>query len=198
MILARDFYERGTLQVAAELLGKVLVHRSAEGLTSGVIVEAEAYIGEDDPACHAAAGPTTRNRPLYGPPGFAYVYLNYGIHFLFNAVTEAEGRPAAVLVRALEPLEGVELMRRRRARDRKGGQVSDQELCRGPGSLTRAMGIVLADNREDLAGPRLYVEDRAIRPAGIAWSPRVGITAGTERLWRCFVEGSAAVSGTRR
>src|SRR5687768_1083620 len=113
--LRRSFFNRPTLTVAEEVLGMVLVHRTPEGLTSGRIVEVEAYIGEDDPACHAAPGPTRRNRPLYGPPGFSYVYLNYGLHYLVNAVTEDEGSPAAVLIRALEPVAGVELMRGRRS-----------------------------------------------------------------------------------
>src|SRR5206468_2781724 len=122
-------------------------------MTSGVIVEVEAYIGESDPACHAAPGPTARNAPLYGPPGFAYVYLNYGIHPLVNAVTEADGSPAAVLIRALEPLDGIDVMRRRRARRMKGrrkrsaADLSLHDLCRGPGNLTMAMGITLAQNR---------------------------------------------------
>src|SRR5262249_45727951 len=116
MILARSFYARPTLEVTRELIGKVLVHDALAGRAAGVIVEVEAYIGESDPACHAAPGPTARNAPLYGVPGVAYVYLNYGIHYLVNAVTEPEGSPAAVLIRALEPLEGEALMRRRRAR----------------------------------------------------------------------------------
>jgi len=110
------FYARPTLDVAAELIGKVLVHDIRGRRTAGVIVEVEAYIGEDDPACHAAPGPTKRNAPLYGPPGRAYVYLNYGLHYLVNAVTEPAGSPAAVLIRALEPIEGVELMARRRGK----------------------------------------------------------------------------------
>ena len=137
VILPVDFYRRPTLDVARDLIGKVLVYKAKSGTTAGAIVEVEAYIGEDDPACHAAAGPTERNAPLYGPPGRAYVYLNYGLHDMMNAVTEEEGHPAAVLIRALEPLEGLPLMRRRRSRApwRKGKPpVSDHELCRGPGN----------------------------------------------------------------
>src|SRR5262249_45931901 len=154
-ILDRAFYERPTLLVARDLLGKVLLHRSSAGMTAGMIVETEAYIGENDPACHAAPGPTARNAPLYGVPGVAYVYLNYGIHYLVNAVTEAEGRPAAVLIRALAPLEGIDLMQARRGRP-----VSVSALCRGPGNLTRAMGISLAQNRVDLVNGDLVIEDR--------------------------------------
>src|SRR5215475_8310911 len=114
--LPRDFYDRPTLDVARDLIGQVLVHHHRGIRTSGVIVEVEAYIGESDPACHAACGPTKRNAPLYGPPGFSYVYLNYGIHHLMNVVTEAKGSPAAVLIRALAPVDGLASMRRRRRR----------------------------------------------------------------------------------
>jgi DNA-3-methyladenine glycosylase len=133
------------------LLGKVLVHRTRSGAAAGIIVETEAYIGEDDPACHAAPGPTMRNAPLYGPPGIAYVYLNYGIHYLVNAVTESAGSPAAVLIRALEPLEGLALMVRRR---RSGRHDVPHNLCRGPGNLTQALGISLQENRSKTAGTR--------------------------------------------
>ena len=191
-MLPRSFYNRPTLIVAEALLGKVLVHRTPKGVTAGMIVETEAYIGEDDPACHAAPGPTRRNAPLYGMPGHAYVYLNYGIHYLVNAVTEAEGRPAAVLIRALEPVEGVALMRRRRG---VTAGIPDTELCRGPGNLTRAMGITLADNLLDLVSGRLGVEDRGCIVDAVSRGPRIGIRVGTERPWRCWVTGHPAVSG---
>jgi DNA-3-methyladenine glycosylase len=199
MILPRSFYARPTLDVARELLGKFLVHRTAAGETAGMIVEAEAYIGEADPACHAAPGPTRRNEPLYGTPGCAYVYLNYGIHYLVNAVTEPAGSPAAVLLRALEPADGVELMRRRRARGtgRPASALPAHDLCRGPGNLTRAMGISLRTNCEDLVGRCLFIEDRGVCPARIAWSPRIGITVGADMPWRCYVVGNPCVSGRR-
>jgi DNA-3-methyladenine glycosylase len=195
-ILPRDFYNRPTLTVAEELLGKVLVHRTPAGETAGVIVEAEAYIGEDDPACHAAPGPTRRNAPLYGPPGFAYVYLNYGIHYLVNAVTEADGHPAAVLIRALAPIDGIRLMERRRAPD--GRQIDEADLCRGPGNLTRALGITLTDNLADLVSSRLVIEDRGHTPQQVSWGPRIGITVGVDKPWRCWISGHPAVSRSDR
>lgn len=201
MILAADFYRRQTLEVARDLIGKVLVHQSRHGTTAGVIVEVEAYIGEDDPACHAALGPTARNAPLYGPPGRAYVYLNYGLHDMMNAVTEEEGRPAAVLIRALEPVDGLPLMRRRRARApwRKGkAPVIDHDLCRGPGNLCRAMGITLADNTRPLTRGPLTIHDRGVEVSGeIAWDTRIGIRVGTENPWRATVKGHPCLSGVR-
>jgi DNA-3-methyladenine glycosylase len=198
----RIFYDRPTLDVARDLLGLVLVHNRRGVRTSGVIVEVEAYIGESDPACHAAPGPTRRNQPLYGAPGHAYVYLNYGIHCLVNVVTEAHGSPAAVLIRALDPLDGIAVMRRRRARAMKGRRalpdasaLPQHEICRGPGNLTMAMGITLGENTLDLLGDRLYVEDRGIRVDAIAWGPRIGIKVGTETPWRAWVAGNPAVSG---
>jgi len=192
------FYLRPTLEVAGDLLGKVLVYRSPAGVATGMIVETEAYIGEDDPACHAAMGRTARNAPLYGLPGRAYVYLNYGLHDMVNAVTEAEGHPSAVLIRALEPIEGLPLMRRRRGQApwRKGkATVPDHELCRGPGNLTRAMGITLADNERLLTSGPLTIRDEGLRAPLVVWDGRVGISVATERPWRASVAGHRSVSG---
>ena len=201
MILPVDFYRRPTLEVARELIGKVLVYKATDGVAAGAIVEVEAYIGEDDPACHAAAGRTRRNAPLYGPPGRAYVYLNYGLHDMMNAVTEEAGHPAAVLIRALEPVDGLALMRRRRSQApwRKGKPlVPDHELCRGPGNLCRAMGITLADNLRPLTRGPLTIHDRGIAAGEIVWDSRIGIRVGTEHQWRATVKGHPSVSkGTK-
>ena len=201
MILGRTFYARPSLDVARDLIGKLLVHRTAAGTTAGVIVEAEAYIGEGDPACHAAVGRTSRNAPLYGPPSLAYVYLSYGLHHLLNAVTEPDGCPAAVLIRALEPVEGLPLMRRRRQRApwRRGQPpVADTALCRGPGNLSRAMGVTLLDNRTPLTRFPLTIEDVGTPASQLVWGPRIGITAGIDLPWRVFAAGSRAVSARRR
>jgi DNA-3-methyladenine glycosylase len=197
MPLDRSFYVRPTLEVARDLLGTLLVHDTPAGRASGIIVEVEAYIGESDPACHAAAGRTRRTAPLYGPPGIAYVYLNYGMHYLVNAVTEAVDRPAAVLIRALHPLEGIALMRRRRVRGtaRPASSLSEAAICRGPGNLTRALGISLRHNGLDLCGRRLTIEEGPGRPGPVARSRRIGISVGTDVPWRFYVEGHPAVSG---
>ena len=189
MKLPRSFYDRPTLDVARDLLGKVLVHERRGVRTSGAIVEVEAYIGESDPACHAAPGPTRRNRPMYGEPGHAYVYLNYGIHWMMNIVTESKGSPAAVLIRALAPIDGLDTMRRRR-----GVVAGDHELCRGPGNLTKAMRITSAENFAVLFGPRLYVEDRGLEIGSVARGPRIGINVGMEHPWRVWVSAHPAVS----
>jgi DNA-3-methyladenine glycosylase len=175
----------------------VLLHEAPSGRAAGRIVEVEAYIGEDDPACHAAPGPTRRNEPLYGPPGFTYVYLNYGIHWLTNLVTEADGFPAAVLLRALEPIEGVPLMRRRRVNGtgRATSSLDVHDLCRGPGNLSKALGITLKQNRLDVTRSAVGVEDWGLPVGERAWSPRIGIRVGTERVWRCYEVGHPSVSG---
>jgi len=195
-VLPTSFYERPTLDVAADLIGKVLVHERRGRRTAGVIVEVEAYIGEDDPACHAASGPTPRNAPLYGPPGRAYVYFTYGMHYLVNAVTERKGDPAAVLIRALDPIEGLDLMCRRRGWPSSAVDDPRQrgQLCRGPGNLTVALGIGPAQNRVALDRAPLSIEDHGIRPPGISRSRRIGIRVGTERLWR-FTWGGQRAEG---
>ena len=191
--LPRSFYRGAPLEVAGALLGKVVVHRGRDGAAAGRIVEVEAYGGEDDPACHAAVGLTPRNAPLYGPPGYAYVYLNYGIHYLLNAVTGPLGFPAAVLIRALSPVAGLDGMRRRRP-GRRGAPPGDEALCRGPGNLTRALGVTLRHNRLDLCGERLFIEDRGLPAGAVRWGPRIGITVGTARHWRGYLAGCPAVS----
>lgn len=201
--LSSDFYDRPTLDVLSELIGKVLVHDVRGAPTAGIIVEAEAYIGESDPACHAAPGPTARNAPLYGPPGRAYVYLNYGLHHLVNAVTEPAGSPAAILIRALEPVDGIARMRRRRLRAREapgrrattpGRPLREAHLCRGPGNLTVALGITLRENTADLTRGPLTIEDHGVGAPAVRWSTRIGIRVGTDRLWRCTWDGHPSVS----
>ena len=195
VVLPESFYSRPTLEVLDDIIGKVLAHDVRGVRTAGVIVEAEAYVGESDPACHAAPGPTPRNQPLYGPPRRAYVYFNYGMHHLVNAVTEAEGAPAAILIRALEPLEGLRAMRGRRLRRRTNGirrqreTMPDADLCRGPGNLTVALGIDLRHNTADLTSGPLAIEDHGIRPDRLARSKRIGIRVGRERDWRCYWVG---------
>lgn len=196
--LPAEFYVRPTLDVLAEIIGKVLVHHHPDGPTAGVIVEAEAYIGEDDPACHAAPGRTLRNAPLYGPPGRAYVYLNYGIHDLVNAVTEPDGFPAAILIRALAPLDGLDLMRRRRgARRPAATRIPDADLCRGPGNLTVAMGIDRRLNNGDLTEGSMTIQDRGLAAPALVYSGRIGIRHAADRPWRCHWSGHVSVSGRR-
>jgi DNA-3-methyladenine glycosylase len=172
-ILPRSFYARQTELVARELLGKLLVH----GDTSGIIVETEAYLGKNDLAAHSAIGITARTRVIFGPPGHAYVYLNYGIHECLNMVAEQDGTAGCVLIRALEPVDGIELMR-----ERRGGK---KDLASGPGKLTQAMGIGRELNGADLTvGPLTVHEYRA--PAGIQRSPRIGISKSADLLLRFF------------
>lgn len=191
--LRRDFYRRSTLTVARELLGKRLVSVMGGQRVSGLIVEVEAYIGEGDAACHAARGRTPRNEAMYGPPGHAYVYFIYGMHHCLNVVTEEEGFPAAVLIRALEPLEGLEIMRRYRL-----GQP-DRELTNGPAKLCQAMAIDRGFNGVDLcAGGALFLEEgRMVAQGAIGASPRIGIKAdelARSVPWRFYLQGNDFVS----
>jgi DNA-3-methyladenine glycosylase len=183
--LDRSFFERSVHEVARDLIGCEL----AVGETAGVIVETEAY-DATDPACHAYIGKTARNEVLFGPAGRAYVYLSYGIHSLLNAVAEPEGSAAAVLIRALEPTEGIELMRARRARE------PIEDLCSGPGKLTEALAVGLPLNGADLLAPPLQISGRAPGCNGrqIVAAPRIGITKAAELPWRYCASGSRYVS----
>jgi DNA-3-methyladenine glycosylase len=184
----RGFFERPVLEVARDLVGCVVRHADS----AGVIVETEAY-HDSEPACHAYVGLTPRTATLFGPPGRAYVYRSYGIHAMLNAVTEAEGVGAAVLIRALEPFVGLDAMRARRGLDRP------EDLCSGPGRLTQALGIGLDLNATDLwTGPiRIEPRARAWRERVLATAPRVGITKAVELPWRFTAEGSRFVSRPR-
>ena len=172
--LPRSFYARETLTVAREILGCVLVREIGGELLRGRIVEAEAYVGEEDKACHARAGRTPRTDPLYGPPGFAYVYLTYGMHYMLNAVTEPAGWPAAVLIRAVEPLQGIERMARGRGFSARSA-VKPQAIASGPAKLCQAFGLDLRQNRSDLLGPAVWIEPGDPVPdSRVAVSARIG------------------------
>ncbi|HDI74203.1 MAG TPA: DNA-3-methyladenine glycosylase [Candidatus Korarchaeota archaeon] len=192
MKLGRSFYERDAITVAKELLGKLLVHNSEEGRTSGIIVETEAYMGITDKASHSYGGRRTkRTSTLYGKPGTAYIYLIYGIHSLLNVVTGPEGVPMAVLIRALEPREGIELMKARRGID------DVKRLCKGPGSLTKAMGIGIKLNGIDMTGDILFIEDIGYGPVDIVQTTRIGVEYAEEdalKPWRFYIRGNEYVS----
>jgi DNA-3-methyladenine glycosylase len=186
-VLPAGFYDRPVLEVAPALLGCVVTH----GHTSGVIVETEAY-HFSEPACHAYVGVTPRTKVIFGPPAAAYVYRSYGIHALLNAVCEPEGEGAAVLIRALEPLDGIAEMRARR-----GLQLRLEDLCSGPGKLTQALGIGLELNATSLLdGPIAFEEPAAgaRRAVELAVGPRIGITKAADLPWRFSALGSRHVS----
>ena len=187
-----------TLRVARALLGKTLVHDTAEGRTAGRIVEVEAYRGPADRAAHSSGGRRTpRNEVMYGPAGHAYVYFIYGMYFCMNVVCQPAGVPEAVLLRALEPLEGIALMRQRRSLP----DGPEWRLCRGPGALCRALGITRVENGVDLVHGPLRILDAPPVPAGrVVRTPRIGVGyAGAHAAlpWRFLLRGSPAVSGRR-
>lgn len=189
-ILKRAFYDRETEIVAREMLGKILETRTPDGVTSGMIVETEAYIGEHDLACHAAAGRTRRTEPLYGKPGNSYVYFIYGVHWCVNAVTRAEGSPSAVLIRAVEPVRGEKLMRARR-----GPRPRDIDLTNGPGKLCAAMGIDGAMNGLSLQRGAIVIRDfQSVDDGDIVVTPRIGITKCADWPLRYFIRGNRFVS----
>ena len=192
--LSRDFFARDTLTVARELLGQRLVRVLDGKRLSGRIVEVEAYIGEKDQACHARCGRTKRNAPMYGPPGHLYIYLIYGLHHCFNVVTEGEGFPAAVLIRALEPLEGIEVMR-----ELRGGRPS-LPLTSGPARLCQALDIDQCFDGADLCtlDALLFLEEDATIPdEAVATGPRIGVRGDEVAVtvpWRFYVRDSQHIS----
>jgi len=189
-ILPRDFFDRETETVAREMLGAIIECRTPEGTAGGMIVETEAYVGEHDPACHAAVGRTKRTAPLYGRPGLSYVYFIYGVHWCFNAVTREEGLPSAVLVRAIEPVSGIDLMRSRR-----GPKVQGVNLTNGPGKLCEALGIDGSMNDLSLQKYPLVIRaGESLLDEDIAVGPRVGITKAVEWPLRFVIRGNQWVS----
>ncbi|HEX7020600.1 MAG TPA: DNA-3-methyladenine glycosylase [Gemmatimonadaceae bacterium] len=190
--LPKDFYERDTEHVARELLGAVLECRTPDGVAAGRIVETEAYVGEHDLACHAAAGRTPRTAPLYGPPGIAYVYFIYGMYWCVNAVTRAKDAPSAVLIRAVEPLIGLDLMHLRRPTARRAA-----DLTNGPGKLCLALGITGAHNWHPLQRPPLVIRrGDSVADANVTLTPRIGVSKAADWPLRWFVTDSPFVSKT--
>ncbi len=189
-VLPRSFYDRETEIVARELLGTVLECKTEDGTASGIIVETEAYLGEHDLACHAAAGRTARTEHLYGAPGISYVYFIYGMYWCFNAVTREEGLPSAVLVRALEPLDGIALMRKRRPRAK-----SDVDLTNGPGKLCQALGITGSMTGKTLQRKPLVIRaGHAVATTDVEITTRIGITKSADWPLRFVVRGNKYVS----
>ncbi len=192
MKITRDFYDRSVLVVARDCIGKILVHRTAEGETAGRIVEAEAYRGPRDLAAHSSRGLTKRTAAMYGPPGHAYVFRLYGISWAMNLVVGAAGNPHAVLIRALEPLRGLNLMARRR-----GKPADSRELTNGPGKLTQALAITGDDYGRDLCGDQLFLEHSDLPVGPVGRSARINVEYAGEwaaRLWRFHERGNRYVS----
>ena len=186
--LPRTFFSRPTLTVAEELIGKHLVCANKTTPLVARIVEVEAYVGEDDPASHAAPGLTERNTIMYGPAGHAYIYLIYGMYNCLNVVTEQKGFPAAILLRAGEPVEGTAFMRKR------SGKLAEAKMLSGPGRLCRAMGLTTRESGMDMCGEKVWIEDRGGSQIEIVRTPRIGISKATDRLWRLCDPESLSLS----
>jgi DNA-3-methyladenine glycosylase len=189
--LPRSFYEQPTLDVAKQLLGKYLVRNHPQGMTVGRIVETEAYVGPHDLACHASHGRTPRTEVMFGSAGHAYVYFVYGVHYMLNLVTEKFDHPAAVLIRALEPIDGIELMETRRGTEKR------RALCSGPGKLCQAFAIDRSLNGADLCGDVLHVEDKGEPMPKFLAKPRIGVDyAGKwkNKPFRFLVRGNEFIS----
>ena len=191
--LPRAFYSRSALRVAKDTLGKILIRRIGLTTLSGKIVEVEAYLDKKDPASHAYRGKTRRNEVMFGKGGHLYVYFTYGMHFCANVVTGKKDVGEAVLIRAIEPLEGFEVMKRNRrfTADRR----DERNLTNGPAKLCEALGIKREDNGTDLRGDNIFlIEGKSIPKSGIGASTRIGITRGIEKKWRFFLKGNKWVS----
>jgi DNA-3-methyladenine glycosylase len=187
--LVRPFFARDPVTLARDLLGRVLFYRTTEGLLAGRIVETEAYTGGDDPASHAFRGRTTRNAVMFGPAGHAYVYFTYGMHYCLNVTAEASGTAGAVLLRALEPLAGDEIMRAR------GDRGPARRLLSGPGKIGRAFGLTLVDNGRDFTrGPLGLAAGSPVADREVGVSRRIGITRAVDRPYRFVVIGNPSVS----
>jgi DNA-3-methyladenine glycosylase len=198
-ILPRSFYDRDPREVSRDLLGKVLVRRVRKKFLAGRIVEVEAYLGTDDPAAHSASGRTARNAILFGPPGYAYVYFIYGNHYCLNVSCLPDGIAGGVLIRALEPLEGIEKMARFRDVEVNGPRDL-RKLTTGPGRLAQAFGVTRErDNGKNLtdAASDLFIADDGYSPDRILITPRVGISKAAERPMRYLIAGDPFVSGPR-
>ncbi|MFV1968244.1 MAG: DNA-3-methyladenine glycosylase [Pirellulaceae bacterium] len=195
VVLPRHFYNRDAKAVAVEMLGRLLIRRSRDGTCVGRIVEVEAYLARDDPACHACRGETRKNATMFGPPGFAYVYSIHA-RYCLNVVTGSKGVPSAVLIRAIEPLEGIRVMQRRR------GIEDLWNTARGPARLCHALEVDRRFDGWDLTrGNRLWLADDPMahrRPIQTGVSPRIGVTSAHDLPLRFFVDGSRFVSGPRR
>lgn len=191
--LGEDFFTKPTLLLAELLLGKVFVHNAADGRCyKGRIVETEAYLAEGDEACHAFRGMTKRNKVMYGSPGTLYVYFTYGCHNLMNIVTEPEGVAGAVLIRAMEPMSGIEEMKKNR------DIMRTVDLMNGPGKLTSAMDITLEHNGLSLSSDTVYLEEgENFPPSVIGSSKRIGITKSADLFWRRYIAGNAFVSKSK-
>ncbi|HVM97431.1 MAG TPA: DNA-3-methyladenine glycosylase [Candidatus Acidoferrales bacterium] len=200
-LLPPEFYVRNVKEVAPDLLGKLLVRREGKQVRSARIVEVEAYLGLEDPAAHAYRGPTARNQVLFGPPGRAYVYFIYGFHYCLNISCEPEGKAGCILIRALEPVEGLELMYAARDLEREHGRVTELRLLTsGPGRLAEAFSITRErDNGKDVTSRRsdLQVFEDGFRPEKVAITVRIGITKAAEEPLRYLIAGNPFVSGKR-
>lgn len=186
-IIPRDFYLQNTVEVARKLIGKILVHKTAAGILAGRIVETEAYL-QGDPACHASLGITKRNATMFGDPGHSYVYFVYGMYYCLNAVTSSCGVGEGVLIRAVEPLVGIDIMMQNRATHKL------KELCSGPGKLCMAFAIDSSHNGLDLTESDLLIANDGFIPESVIEAPRVGISQGKDKPWRFYQKESPFIS----